>query len=549
MNLKEMCYRITGAHPRLYRNLTRSDLIKKTVEEKEAVVASPGCLVTWSAVESTGRAPKDTLIVTRPEIENNIDWESPNNIPLDPQTFDMLWQDALNVVKDSDHLFITERTVGASVSYSMPVKTITPSPLMALFTMNMFRPMLADINLSCFYNRGFTLIVLPKAKVDTRAYQGRLRTMSTGKTSDIAIVMDFVNRLGLVYGSAYMGSTKKLLFTVMNYYLPLEKILPLHCAANENKNTAETSLFLGLSGTGKTTLSADASRLILGDDEHGWSAEGIANFEFGCYAKLLHMDPQKEPDIYQAVFHKATYTEHGAIVENAMMYPDGTFDLDDERLTQNSRASFPLSFLPNAKPSGMGKHPKTIIFLTADANGVLPPVARLNLQQTLLWFLMGYTSKLAGTETGVVIPVSTFSHFFGQPFMPCLPQLYLDMLSANIQKHGSRVYLINTGWSGGPHGSGKRIDLSATRTIVQSALDGLLETVEYRHDGLYHLNVPLTCPGIPPHFLDPSQTWHDTGEYQKRAEKLAREFSDHFEKMYRDKGIDAKIAAECPGKQ
>jgi phosphoenolpyruvate carboxykinase (ATP) len=218
-------------------------------------------------------------------------------------------------------------------------------------------------------------------------------------------------------------------------------------------------------------------------------------------------------------------------------------------LTQNSRASFPLSFLPNAKPSGMGKHPKTIIFLTADANGVLPPVARLNLQQTLLWFLMGYTSKLAGTETGVVIPVSTFSHFFGQPFMPCLPQFYLDMLSANIQKHGSRVYLINTGWSGGPHGSGKRIDLSITRTIVQSALDGLLETVEYRHDGLYHLNVPLTCPGIPASFLDPSQTWHDTGEYQKRAEKLAREFSDHFDKMYLDKGIDAKIAAECPGKQ
>jgi phosphoenolpyruvate carboxykinase (ATP) len=359
--------------------------------------------------------------------------------------------------------------------------------------------------------------------------------------------MDFHQRVGLVYGSAYCGSVKKLVFTVMNYYLPMENILPLHCSANEN-HKGELSLFLGLSGTGKTTLSADADRALLGDDEHGWNDSGIANFEYGCYAKLIDLDPEKEPEIYRAAFHQAEYTEHGAIVENAMMYPDGTFDLYDDRLTPNSRVSYPLSFLSNIKPASTGPHPRTIVFLTADANGVLPPVSRLDADQAMLWFLMGYTSKLAGTEAGIVEPVSTFSRFFGQPFMSCLPHYYSDLLGEKMKKHRSQVYLINTGWSGGPFGVGKRMDIRLTRAMVNAALEGKLVDVECYEDKIFHLNVPLECPGVSSEILNPENTWNDKAAYRQRAEKLAAEFSRHFDKAYGNKQIDEKVRQQCPGK-
>jgi phosphoenolpyruvate carboxykinase (ATP) len=538
---------VLEGHHNIQRNLARKEAIQKVVDTKEAFVSANGCLATWTPPESTGRAPKDTLIVKHSEDAHHIDWDSPNNFPLDSETFDMLWQDALKVLGEKQTIYVSDRVVGADSAYTMPVRTITDTALTHLFTLNMFRPVPDNIEDSIFNGKTFTLLVLPDDKIDTSRYSGRLRKLPDGTTSNLAVVMDFHQRLGLVYGSAYGGSVKKLIFTVMNFYLPLHHILPLHCSANENKK-GETSLFLGLSGTGKTTLSADAQRALLGDDEHGWNENGIANFEFGCYAKLIDLNPEKEPEIYHAAFHHADYREHGAIVENAMMYPNGIFDLYDDRLTPNSRVSYPLTFLHNIKPSSTGAPPKTILFLTADANGVLPPVSKLDTHQAMLWFLMGYTSKLAGTEAGVIEPVSTFSRFFGQPFMPCLPHYYSDLLGNKLQEHDSKVYLINTGWSGGPFGVGQRMDINLTRAMVNAALEGRLEDVECCCDTIFHLNVPLTCPGVPSEILNPENTWEDKDAYRARARKLAMEFSRHFDKAYGNKQIDEKVRLQCPGK-
>jgi phosphoenolpyruvate carboxykinase (ATP) len=339
-----------------------------------------------------------------------------------------------------------------------------------------------------------------------------------------------------------------LMFTVMNYMLPAEGVLPLHSSANEGPD-GKSALFLGLSGTGKTTLSADPDRALLGDDEHGWNENGIANFEYGCYAKMINIDPSREPEIYNAVMHQAPYLEHGAIVENAMMYPDGSIDYYDNRLTENSRASYPLRFLSNIKESSKSSHPGYIIFLTADANGVLPPVARLSDEQAMLWFLIGYTSKLAGTETGIVDPVATFSRFFGEPFMPRNPDVYAGMLGEKLRQHDTRVYLVNTGWSGGPFGVGKRMDINLTRAILDAIMAGSLDDITCCEDPVFHLMVPDSCPGIDdPTVLHPRNTWQDKNAYDERAKKLAGQFSAHYDKAYGSKGIDNAIKMQCPGK-
>lgn len=538
---------VLNRHGDVRTNLSRKETIHDAVARREALISGTGCLATWTPADSTGRAPMDTMIVRRPDTDGNIDWDSPNNLPIDAETFDLLWEDAIAVLGNKKTLYVTDRVVGADPAYALPVRTVTDRALTALFTLNMFRAVPGDISKSIFAEKGYTLLVLPYDKIEGSRYEGRLRKLKNGRVSSMAIIMDFSNRLGLVYGSAYGGSVKKLIFTVMNYYLPLEGILPIHCSANENAQ-GDLSLFLGLSGTGKTTLSADPNRALLGDDEHGWSDNGIANFENGCYAKLIDLNPAKEPEIHQAVFHEDDYLDHGAIVENAMMYPDGHFDLSDDRLTPNSRASYPLRFLSNTKASSTGNHPKNIIFLTADANGVIPPVSRLNSAQAMLWFLMGYTSKLAGTETGIVDPVSTFSRFFGQPFMPCLPHIYAGLLGRKMQEHKTEVYLINTGWSGGPYGVGSRMDIMMTRAMVDAALDGKLRDVEFRKDPMFHLDVPVSCPGVPSEVLMPENTWPDKAEYHKRALKLSWEFSDHFNKAYGRKNIDPAVQKECPGK-
>ncbi len=528
-------------------NPKRRDMIKAAVKNKEVLVSRNGALATWTRIESTGRSPKDTLTVRRPEIESEIDWDSPNNLPLTPETFTMILEDALEMVGKKEKLYITDRVIGADSRYALPVRTVSDRAITALFTATMFRPVPKDIGRSIYHDQPFTIVALPADKLDKPKYAGRLRKLPDGSTSDMVVAMDFVERIGIIIGSAYMGSVKKLMFTVMNYLLPKAGILSLHASANEGEDGA-IAMFLGLSGTGKTTLSADPDRALLGDDEHGWDKHGIANFEFGCYAKLINLNPAKEPQIHHAITHEAPYLEHGAIVENAMMYPDGTFDFNDSRLIENSRGSYPLSFLPNIKKSSRGKHPKTIIFLTADANGVLPPVAKLDQDQAMFWFLMGYTSKLAGTETGIVEPVSTFSRFFGQPFMPRNPNDYASLLGAKIKKHRTQVYLVNTGWSGGPYGEGKRMDINITRAIIRAVLNGELDKAAYTEDRTFHINIPLSCPDVPADMLQPKNTWKDVEAFEKRAQKLATEFGAHFERIYGNKNLPEAVRRQCPGK-
>lgn len=547
MKFIEDLYRLISEKEGVLVNAKRRELIKAVVKNREALVSANGAMATWTRIESTGRSPKDTLIVRWPEIEAEIDWDSPNNLPLAPDTFQMILEDALKLAGGKERLYVTDRVVGADSRYALPVRTVSDQALTALFTITMFRPLPKDIGRSIYRDQPFTLVALPADKLDKLRYFGKLRKLADGSVSDMVVAMDYVHRIGIIIGSAYAGSVKKLMFTVMNYLLPKAGILPLHASANEGKD-GDLALFLGLSGTGKTTLSADPERLLLGDDEHGWSRHGIANFEFGCYAKLIHLNPAKEPQIHHAITHEAPYLQHGAIVENAMMYPNGVFDFNDSRLIENSRGSYPLSFLPSVKKSSRGGHPKTIIFLTADANGVLPPVAKLDQDQAMFWFLMGYTSKLAGTETGIVEPVSTFSRFFGQPFMPRNPNDYAALLGQKIKKHRTGVFLVNTGWSGGPYGVGRRMDINVTRAIIKAVLTGELDKVPAVEDKTFHIHIPVSCPGVPDEILQPRNTWKDPEAFAARALKLAGEFSAHFDRAYGDKGLPEAVRRQCPGK-
>ena len=533
--------------PSIVKNPERERMIRDAIDGREAIISAGGALATWTPPESTGRSPQDTLTVQRPESSGTIDWDSPNNIPVDEQTFDMVLEDAFAALNRKSRVYELDRVIGADAAYALPVKFVSDRALSSLFVDNMFRSVPLGIEKSVFYNRPFTIIALPYDKLDPSRYEGRLRTDPRIKgTSTMMIAMDLDRRIGVVYGSAYCGSVKKLMFSVMNYLLPAEGILPLHCSANEGPN-GDIALLLGLSGTGKTTLSADPRRALLGDDEHGWSDNGIANFENGCYAKLIDLDADKEPEIFRAIMHEDDPAKHGAIVENAMVYPDGTFDLTDDRLTPNSRGSYPLVYLSNIKPSSVGEHASTILFLTADANGVLPPVSRLTKEQAMLWFLMGYTSKLAGTETGIVEPKTTFSRFFGEPFMPRNPDVYASMLGEKLDAHGTDVYLVNTGWVGGPYGEASRVDIDLTRAMVHAALSGELSSVEYDNNELFHVSIPRTCPGVPTELLDPRKSWNDPAAYDARAAKLATEFASHFDKAYGNKGIALEVAAQCPG--
>ena len=557
MNIKDLSF--LDRHPHVFTP-TRKEMIQAAVDNREAIISQSGALASWTPRESTGRSPKDTLIVKHGKSVDYVDWTSPNNIPVDPETFDMLVRDAKDYLSRASKLYVTDRVVGADSSYALPVKTVTTHALAALFTDNMFRPIPDDIHRSVFAGESFLLLHVPYQKLDSCKYEGRLRELTGAelairrpgqknpcRTTDMAIAMDFERKIGVIIGSAYMGSMKKMLFTVMNYLLPFNDVLPLHCSANEGPQ-GDTALLLGLSGTGKTTLSADPKRKLLGDDEHGWSEQGIANFENGCYAKMIDITAEKEPEIYNAVMHRDDYTRHGAIVENAMVYPDGRFDFFDPRFTPNSRASYPLYYLKNIKESSTGGHPRNILFLTADAYGVLPPVSKLNREQAMLWFLMGYTSKLAGTETGVTEPQATFSRFFGQPFMPLNPDIYAGMLGEKMERHNTDVYLINTGWTAGPYGKGYRIPLKYTRAMVDAALEGKLKDVEYVYDELFHLNIPKEVPGVPSELLFPVNTWDDKEAYRQTALKLARQFAEAFDRNYGHKNIDPAVAAQCPGK-
>ncbi|MGY4707166.1 phosphoenolpyruvate carboxykinase (ATP) [Candidatus Bipolaricaulota sp. J31] len=537
--------RILGEHRDVWCNPPRRELIAEAIRRREAIVAESGALATWTPRHSTGRRPSDTYIVDRPEVHDHIDWDSPYCNPLAPDVFEGILGDALRALSRKRRLYLLERALGADPRYALRVRILTDRALHALFVDNLFRPLPSDP--SGLGAEPFHLLLLPYDHLDPDKYRGVLRfDPETGRTSDIVVAMDFARRVGVIIGSAYMGSVKKLMFTVMSYLLPGVGVLPLHCAANVGEE-GDVALFLGLSGTGKTSLSTDPSRLLIGDDEHGWSDTGIFNLEGGCYAKLIGLSPQKEPGIWWAVMHRAPPLEHGAIIENAMVYPDGTLDLSDRRLTENSRASYPLRFLPHVVPEARGGHPTSIFFLTADAYGVLPPIARLDPAGAMFWFLMGYTSKLAGTETGVVEPVATFSRFFGEPFMPRLPGVYAGMLGEALRAHGARVYLVNTGWIDGSYGVGKRIDISLTRRMIAAAISGELEAVECRDDPLFKLRVPVACPGVPGKVLDPARIWPDVGAYRKKAEELAATFREHFERTFACADLPPEVAARCPG--
>lgn len=545
MNWIDRINRTLKQHHNVLYNPDRHTMIQRAVENKEAVVSESGALATWTPPESTGRSPMDTVIVRRPESEHTIDWDSPNVISITEETFDMAMQDALEILSRKNTLYVTDRCLGADSSYALPVRTVSNKALTVLFSDNMFRPVPDDIHKSVFAGKPFTLVVIPYNKLTCTRYEGRLRKMRQGGTSNMIIGMDFDRNLGLIIGSAYLGSVKKLMFTVMNYILPEHGVLPLHCSATEGPD-GDSALYLGLSGTGKTTLSADPRRALIGDDEHGWSDDGVANFEYGCYAKFINISPEKEPEIYNAVMHKDDYLNHGAIVENAMIFPYGKFNFDDDRYTPNSRASYPLRYLDNVKGNSISGHPRIILFLTADANGVIPPISKLTPEQAMLWFLMGYTSKLAGTEAGIIEPQSVFSRFFGQPFMPRNPESYDAMLGKKMKEHGTKVYLVNTGWVGAPHGAGKRMDLDLTRAMVQAALNGDLDSVEYDQDPIFKVWIPRTCPGVPSIILNPKKQWTHKDSYEEWALGLAHDFNVHFESTYGKKNIDPRIKNECP---
>jgi len=547
MSITDRLSDVLDNHENIVENPKRKSLIQQSVSRGEAFVSKNGALATWTPPESTARTPKDTVIVKRGISQGAIDWASPNNLPIDEKTFDMAFNDALDLLEEKEKVYRTDRVIGADPSFALPTRTVTDKSLTALFTYNMFRPLPDSLSESVFSNEEFNLLVLPYDKLEREKYEGKLRKFPNGKTSNMIVAMDFDRKLGVVIGSAYLGTVKKLMFTVMNYLLPEEEVLPLHCSANEGKD-GNSALLLGLSGTGKTTLSADPNRALLGDDEHGWGKNGIANFENGCYAKLIDLEKEEEPEIWDAIMHEDDYLSHGAIVENALMYPNGEFDFHDDRLTPNSRGSYPLEYLSNIKASSCSGHPNTILFLTADAHGVLPPLSKLNPNQAMLWFLMGYTSKIPGTETGITEPKAVFSRFFGQPFMPRNPDEYAEMLGEKMRKHDTDVYLINTGWTGGPYGEGKRIDLQYTRAMVDAALNGKLEGIDCEEIEVFHLNYPTSCPNVPDEVLNPKDTWDDSHAYEIQAKELAREFSDHFNSAYGDKDIEEEVVSECPGK-
>lgn len=512
------------AHPSVQTNPSRTELIHAAVLSSEAVPTTHGALSTWNPAHSTGRIPNDTYMVRDSITESTVDWSSSACIPMEPELFDRLITDALHILSEKKTIHVLNRSVGHDPDHALPVRLITDSPLSALFA----DTMLCEGDASD--SEAFTLIALPYDVTATD--RPRL------------VAMDFTRKIGIVQGSQYCGCIKKTLFTVMNYLLPEKGVLPLHCSANEGSEG--TALFLGLSGTGKTTLSNDPNRTLIGDDEHGWSNTGIFNMEGGCYAKLINLRADKEPDIFDAVFGRRSMKESGCIIENAMTYPNGTVDVDDTRLTENSRASYPLSFLPNTKKQAVGLHPKTIIFLTADATGTLPPVAKLDMASAMFWFLMGYTSKLAGTELGITEPKASFSRFFGAPFMPCHPNAYADLLGKKMEEHGSDVYLINTGWTGGPYGVGERFDITLTRTLVDAALDGSLKNLSYRTDERFRLSVPVAIPGVESRMLDPASAWEDSSAYAVAADTLARQFVEEFERSYGDADLPADVIDRCP---
>ena len=489
------------------------------------MMADEGPLVCRTGLH-TGRSPKDKFLVREPTTEKEIAWGAVNR-EMDPAVFDTLRRDVQASLQRKE-LFVQDCYAGADPKYRLPIRVITEYAWHSLFARNLFivEP---EGGGAAPDARPFTIIDSPSFKADPKRH---------GSRSDVMIALNFDERLVLIVGTSYAGEIKKSVFTVLNQLLPTQGVLSMHCSANIGP-AGDAALFFGLSGTGKTTLSSDQDRRLIGDDEHGWSDRGVFNFEGGCYAKTIRLSAEAEPQIY------ATTRRFGTVLENVAIDPvTRRLDLDDDRSTENTRAAYPISFIDNAEPSGCGPHPKNIVMLTADAFGVLPPISRLSPEGAIYHFLSGYTAKVAGTEKGVTEPTATFSTCFGSPFLTLAPQRYASMLGDRIGRHKSRVWLVNTGWTGGAYGTGKRMKIAYTRAMIRAALSGALDSVGYDRDERFNLEVPTTCPGVPSEVLKPRNTWKDGAAYDEQAGKLARLFAENFKTF--EAGVTPEVRAAGP---
>jgi phosphoenolpyruvate carboxykinase (ATP) len=512
----------------VYWNLPPARLVEMAVRRGEAVLAAEGPLVCETG-QHTGRSPNDKFVVKDPATDADIWWGDVNK-PFEREKFDALLARAKEYLKGKD-LFVFDGYAGADPRYRINVRVITDDAWRNLFARNMFIRE-EDPAVLAGFEPNFTVVNVANFDADPQRDGTRTSTF---------ILVDLAKRMVLIGGTRYAGEIKKSIFSVMNYYLPKQGVLSMHCSANYGPDNGGTkddvALFFGLSGTGKTTLSADPHRTLIGDDEHGWSEEGVFNVEGGCYAKVIRLSPEGEPEIY------GTTRSFGTILENVVCDPETRrLDLDSDRLTENTRSSYPLTQLHNVDLGGMAGHPRNVVFLTCDAFGVLPPISRLTEEQAMYHFLSGYTAKVAGTERGVTEPKVTFSTCFGSPFLPLHPGVYAKMLGEKLKRHGARVWLLNTGWTGGPYGVGQRIKLGFTRRMVTAAMTGELDHVETWTDPIFGLAVPKRIEGVPDKLLHPRETWQSPADYDAQASKLADMFADNFKKYESEVGEAVKAA-------
>ena len=505
------------------RNLTAAALYEESIRRREGIAAAAGPLVVRTG-KHTGRSPQDKFFVREPGSEGHIDWGKTNK-DFDQGAFDALLRRVDAYLREKD-VFVLDAFAGADPAYRLPIRVVTEYAWHNLFARHLFIPA-KGAELQSFAPE-FAVVDAANFLADPQR---------DGTRSETFIIVDLGRKLILIGGTTYGGEIKKSIFTVMNYLLPLRGAMPMHCSANVGK-AGDTAIFFGLSGTGKTTLSADPERALIGDDEHGWSDRGVFNFEGGCYAKAIHLSAELEPQIYPTTRTFATVLENVVVDETTR-----ELDLDSDTFTENTRAAYPLTSVPNTVPEGKAGHPKNLVMLTCDAFGVLPPVARMTPSQAMYHFLSGYTAKVAGTEKGVTEPQTTFSHCFGAPFMVHEPVVYAKMLGEKIAKHEVKCWLVNTGWSGGPYGVGKRMKLAYTRAMVNAALAGELDDVEFTEDPIFKVAVPKSVPGVPNDVLDPRSTWSDKAAYERKARELAKKFGENFEKFTKTATPDILAAA------
>ncbi|SFC59067.1 phosphoenolpyruvate carboxykinase (ATP) [Bacillus sp. OV322] len=491
--------------------LSVPQLVEKVLSRKEGVLTSTGAVKAQTG-KYTGRSPRDKYIVKEDSVTDKVDWGTVNQ-PIAKEVFLKLYDKVISHLKEKEEVFVFKGFAGADEKTRLPIQIINEYAWHNLFAHQLFiRPNEEELR---GHNSEFTVISAPDFKADPEL---------DGTLTETFIIISFEMKTVLIGGTEYAGEMKKSIFSVMNYLLPENEILPMHCSANVGRE-GDVALFFGLSGTGKTTLSADPNRRLIGDDEHGWSSGGVFNIEGGCYAKCINLSREKEPQIFDAI-------RFGAVLENVVLDPiTREADYDDSSLTENTRAAYQIQSIDNIIDPSIAGHPSAIIFLTADASGVLPPISKLTKEQAMFHFLSGYTSKLAGTERGVTSPEATFSTCFGSPFLPLPASRYAEMLGERIDQHGANVFLVNTGWTGGGYGSGSRMKLAYTRAMVQAALEGELSNVETVKDEIFGFDIPLHVPGVPDQVLQPGKTWPDQAAYEKTAKELAEKFLTNFQKF------------------